>query len=274
MLCICNSLTIFACLKTIISEINFYVAHDTNKCTEKMKKFIYFAVVALCMGFTMASCNNDNNDNKKDEETYKKDLGGGVYEVNSQRFIDLGLPSGLLWAQANLGATAEAETGDYFAWGETAAKTSFTLDNYKWSTYSKYNKTDKITTLEKSDDAATVLWKEPIRMPSKDEFDELYDNCTWDIATRTNAAGEKVTGIEGKSKKNSNTIFFPFAGYIIEDTKWDLNNFGQYWTSNLFTNNTSITEDVAFYHTFAEQVKHEWSSKDRYNGRSIRAVVK
>lgn len=253
----------------------FYVAHDTDKCTTTMKKIFKLAVVALCMGFTMASCSSDDNKGGKEDDSYKKDLGGGIYEVNGQRFVDLGLPSGLLWAETNLGASGEAETGGYFAWGETASKTNFTLEGYKWPTYSKYNTTDNKRTLEASDDAATVAWKEPIRMPSVAEFDELHLNTVCTATTRTNAAGETVSGLEFKSKTNSNSIFMPFAGYYVEGTLYDVNNFGQYWSSNIFTGSEDkIVEDIAFYNTFNETIHNEWSSRDRYNGRSIRAVVK
>lgn len=227
------------------------------------------------MGFTMASCSSDDNKGGKDEESYKKDLGGGIYEVNGKRFVDLGLPSGLLWAETNLGASGEAETGGYYAWGETEARTSFSLETYKWPTYGKYNRTDNKRTLEASDDAATVAWKEPIRMPSVAEFDELHDNCTCTAATRTNAAGATVTGLEFKSKTNSNTIFLPMAGYYYGDILYDVNNFGQYWTCNIFTGSEDkIEEEIAFYNSFNENIHNEWSSRDRYNGRSIRAVVK
>ena len=111
--------------------------------------------------------------------------------ANAQTFVDLGLPSGTLWADRNVGAALPEDFGDYFAWGETTAKS-----NYNWSTlkyceddtgdkFSKYNTkseygiVDNKTTLERSDDAATANWGSDWCMPTPAQFQELYDNCRY-----------------------------------------------------------------------------------------------
>ena len=110
----------------------------------------------------------------------------------AHEYVDLGLPSGLLWATCNVGATSPEDYGDYFAWGETQPK-----DTYEWSTYQycngSYNTltkycsnssygyngfTDNLTTLLPEDDAATANWGGNWRMPTKEEFQELYNNTT------------------------------------------------------------------------------------------------
>lgn len=91
--------------------------------------------------------------------------------VNGHKFVDLGLPSGLLWARNNVGASTPYADGDYYAWGETQTKSSYSWDTYKWgSSPAKYNSSDGKTTLEASDDVATVKWGKECRMPSRAEF--------------------------------------------------------------------------------------------------------
>ncbi len=154
-------------------------------------------------------------------------------------YVDLGLPSGLLWAKCNIGATAPEEVGDYFAWGETAPKTSYNWTgegDYKYGIYdyqdtdnygtTKYNNIDGKTTLEATDDAATTIWGSEWRTPTVDEFNELLTKCTWTATSRNDVSGYEVKG------QNGNSIFIPVSGYRRID---DLNapTSGYYWTSSL-----------------------------------------
>lgn len=133
--------------------------------------------------------------------------------INGHQFVDLGLPSGLLWARTNIGAASSVDDGDYFAWGETEPKFNSDWENYKWGgSCSKYNSSDGKTTLDAEDDAATFNWGAPCRMPDSSEFDELYDRCGWSW----NEDGYLVTG------PNGNTIFFP--------------NSDDYWSRSLSNN--------------------------------------
>ena len=128
--------------------------------------------------------------------------------INNHKFVDLGLPSGLLWAETNVGAASSSDDGDYFAWGETASKSYCDIDSYKWADYNgryyltKYDFSDGKTTLDTEDDAATVNWGAPCRMPNSSEFQELYNKCDWLRLEN----GYLVTG------PNGNTIFFPASG--------------------------------------------------------------
>ena len=128
--------------------------------------------------------------------------------INGHKFVDLGLPSGLLWAETNVGAFAPYADGDYYAWGETETKSSYSWDTYKWgSSTTKYNSSDGKTTLEASDDVATVKWGKECRMPSPAEFQELYNKCDWTWKSSYNgASGYLVTGPSGQ------TIFLPASG--------------------------------------------------------------
>ena len=138
--------------------------------------------------------------------------------------MDLGLPSGVKWATFNVGANSPEESGDYYAWGETSPKSSYTWLNYKWcegsyNMLTKYNcdssngVVDYKTILDPEDDAATVNWGQTWRIPTKAEFDELIENCTW-----TWSSLNGVYGYEIKSNTNENSIFLPAVGYYSENT--------------------------------------------------------
>ena len=149
--------------------------------------------------------------------------------INGHNFIDLGLPSGLLWAETNVGASSASDVGDYFAWGETASKSYYEWKNYKWGddNMTKYNSTDKKTTLDSEDDAATVNWGAPCRMPDSSDFDELYSKCDW-WSWRN---GYLVVG------PNGNTIFFPASS--LRDHK--------YWSRSLVSDDETIAYCIYFY---------------------------
>ncbi len=164
--------------------------------------------------------------------TTNYDGGSTFIVINGHNFVDLGLPSGLLWAETNIGAKTAADDGDYFAWGETEPKESYSWSNYLWNVSEseefadddiiKYNDSDGLNTLDAEDDAATANWGSGCRMPTYSEFNELVDtdNCTWTITTRTTADGSTtIGGYEVRSAKNGNTIFLPASGRRDNDYK-------------------------------------------------------
>lgn len=146
------------------------------------------------------------------------DLGGGIYLVDGHKFVDLGLPSGLLWAETNIGAATATDKGDYFAWGETTPKEDYSWDTYKYGTsesdMTKYNSTDSLTVLENSDDAACVNWGSSCRIPNVNDYFELFDDSsttqTW--TSKTTASGDSINGCEITSVRNGNSIFLPASG--------------------------------------------------------------
>ncbi len=190
-----------------------------------MKRFFCFAVVALCLGLTMASCGDKDKDLEKD-----------AYIINGHRFVDLGLPSGLLWADCNVGAKDDLTEGSYFAWGATNAKKEYWWDNYEYGTsetnITKYNKTDGLTTLERADDAA-ASWGSSCRMPTKAEFEELVKNCTWTKTEYLNSKERSVIVYEVKSNKNDKSILFVISGYYDGVRKLDVGKACHFWTSDL-----------------------------------------
>lgn len=151
--------------------------------------------------------------------------------INGHKFVDLGLPSSLLWATCNIGAVIAADDGRYYAWGETTRK-----DTYNWSTYkygtstddiTKYNSTDGKTVLENEDDVAYVNWGDSCRMPTKKEFEELINNCIWSWSSMTTSSGNSVNGYKIFSEKNGNSIFLPVSSGDGSGVS--------YWSSTLFS---------------------------------------
>ncbi len=155
-----------------------------------------------------------------------------MFETTGHAWVDLGLS--VKWATCNLGANAPEEYGNYYAWGETVTKASYSWSTYQYGTsgnYIKYNETDEKTTLEAEDDAAAVNWGGKWRMPTAAEWTELYRNCAWTWIDNCNGTG--VAGFIVASKTNDNSIFLPAAGCRAYD---DLNLagfYGHYWSSSL-----------------------------------------
>ena len=221
------------------------------------------------------------------------------YFVNSHNnsdheYVDLGLPSGLLWATCNIGANAPEEVGDLFAWGETSPKTTFTQSNYVFfksettepdadgftttnSGYTKYVMEseaskyglqgffDNLSVLEKEDDAAYVLWGEQWRIPTWDDINELRNQCTWTWVTLKGVDGYKVTG------PNGNFIFFPAAGFI-ESYTLSVGQGSMYWGSSLSPTYPKWVASLYFYKVVSDGWHAGGFEGERYYGHSIRPV--
>lgn len=158
--------------------------------------------------------------------------------LNGHNWVDLGLPSGVLWATCNIGASDSLQKGDYFAWGEVTPK-----ENYEWGTY-KYGSgadkltkyctdpregykgfVDSLTVLQPCDDAATVNWGAGWRTPTVEDFEELINACKWEWQK---TKGYLVIG------PNGNSIFLPTTGFKCPTL---LDSYvGKYWASNLKPN--------------------------------------
>lgn len=124
---------------------------------------------------------------------------GSSSEEETCDFVDLALPSGLLWATTNLGATRPEESGYYYAWGETTPNKSL----YDVTTYTDPG----ISNISGTEyDAAYITSGGKWRMPTYDDFSELINNCTWEYTQIGFINGYKVKG------KNGNSIFLPFVG--------------------------------------------------------------
>ncbi|MBR1789090.1 MAG: Ig-like domain-containing protein, partial [Bacteroidaceae bacterium] len=201
---------------------------------------------------------------------------------NGHEYVDLGLPSGTLWATCNIGATTPEDYGDYFAWGETtgynSGKTDFAWSTYKYcngssTTMTKYCNqsnygyngfTDTLTELEPDDDAAYVNWGANWRMPSYDQIVELVSSYTTTTWTSVNGKyGCKIT-----SKSNGNSIFLPAAGYRYNTSLDDAGSKGHYWSRTLYTSNPRNARKLSFSSSSCYALDYNY----RYCGRPVRPV--
>lgn len=192
--------------------------------------------------------------------------------------VDLGLPSGTIWATTNLGASKQEEFGFYYAWGEVEPKVDFTENNYSlWETESgpiyKYNtdsskgEVDNLVRLLPEDDAAYAATAGEWRIPTNDEWEELRTGCDWAV---TSIGG--VSGLEATSKTNGSKLFLPLGGGYVGTLLWNAWADTFYWSMDLALSNTSRA--VAF---LAREINinlgYSWSNIcARRAGVQIRAV--
>ena len=190
---------------------------------------------------------------------------------DEHEWVDLGLPSGTLWATCNVGASSPEEKGDYFAWGETTPKDYYDWSNYKWcngsdSTLTKYCNNsdcgyngfvDNKMELDPEDDAAYVNWGPSWRMPTKEQQDELREYCTIELGYK----GYLVTG------PNGNTLFFPCSGYRYHDTLYVIDSEAIHQSRALNSSNPCRTYALNFIQNY-----FNWCAIDRFHGMTVRAV--
>ena len=238
-----------------------------------------------------ASCSDD-------KEKTSSNGGSSVYKSGTQDghdYVDLGLPSGTLWATCNVGATKPEDSGNLYAWGETTTKVYYDWSTYKYANgdYKKLTKychdyhfgnngfTDSKTTLDLSDDAAYVNWGGKWRMPTYDQQKELMSQCYWVWTENYNnshvkgyivykAKTSSDKGVEiykgealSSSYKLSDAhIFLPavdIAGY-----KYN----GCFWSSSLHTINPCVAWGAYFY---SDEAYYYYDQ--RCYGQSVRAVI-
>ena len=230
-----------------------------------MKKTLLSCLLLLMMAIT-ANAQTNSYDVNKDGNVDISDVVALVnYILNpspdTHEYVDLGLPSGTLWATMNIGADSPEEYGDYFAWGETEEK-----DVYDGSTY-KYYQNDSYVSLG-SDisgteyDVAHVKWGGNWVMPTLVDIKELVDNCTIEWTTLNGVTGQRFI-----SKINNNSIFLPAA-----DFRWGgglpyVGSNGYYWSSTQHPVYSGHAYYLDFYSGSAD-----WYSNGRSLGYSVRPV--
>ncbi len=196
---------------------------------------------------------------------------------NGHEYVDLGLPSGTLWATCNVGANNPEDYGNYYAWGETSTKSTYDYENYRYSTDTWYygtkltkycgvagfgnnGFTDNLTALQSGDDPATASWGSGWQTPSEAQWDELLANTTNEWTTRSGKAGCLFT-----SKKNGQTLFLPASGGRCEFG--EAGSYGYYWSRSLNTDNPYN----AWYFGFLSNDCY-MGHFDRSNGFTVRPV--
>lgn len=167
--------------------------------------------------------------------------------------VDLGSSNGVLWATCNVGAKDSKDAGDFFAWGETETKDSYTNYNYTYK--------DNPKVLPLANDAAHVQWGENWRMPTKEEFDELRTQCKWNSDVQYGT----LSGYEVKSNKTGNSIYLPAAGTFVEQ-RFN-NQEGWYWASTINGQDNSEAECLSIKPNSVES-----NLQSRTDGCTVRAV--
>lgn len=195
---------------------------------------------------------------------------------DSHQAIDLGLPSGTKWASCNVGASKPEEYGDYFAWGETETKDvydSSTYKNGKTFLQEHFFKPDEFK-YEYADlgcniagtkyDVAYVKWGGNWRLPTIEQFEELFNNCHHEWTTLNRVKGYKFT-----SKINGNSIFLPAVGYYYNSGLCNSGSYGCYWSSTQYPSNLSSAYNLYF----CSGDSHT-NYSNRYLGQGVRPVIR
>ena len=188
-------------------------------------------------------------------EVYTEEEDGNTTsDYNGHEYVDLGLS--VKWATCNVGASSPEEYGKYYAWGELSTKDEYTKDNCK-----NRNKYISDFSGDIKYDVATKDWGGNWRIPTKAEFQELIDNCTWIWTSINGYSGYMVI-----SKINDNSIFIPAAGFRYMDP-YSQGKSGDYWSST-----PSENKDTSAYELFFYDDTLEVRGSDRLTGECIRPV--
>lgn len=195
--------------------------------------------------------------------------------------IDLGLS--VQWATTNIQGTGWVNGQTYryhFSWGELHPKLFYDTEHYKFAgetgAMTKYNSSDNLSRLTADDDIVNHLFGGKWRMPTRKEFQELYEGCTWEWTEK-----DGVEGMLGTSKENGKTIFLPADGFFASTASTDdgtfehsvyFKNFVELWTSDLYTENSGLNNAYAVSYRFPKIGEPQWVGTDRSDGLSIRAV--
>ena len=220
---------------------------------------------------------------------YAKSVTGKTYVANNfyqqgllmtkvAEAVNLGLPSGVKWANVNVGATSVTDYGKYFAWGATTDNLSvskpYSWDNTPFYTgngsthsWSKYGSDP--ATLEASDDAARAIWGGSWRMPTMGEFEELLTNTSQEWVANFNSTG--VGGYKFTNKTDeSKFIFLPAAGNYSGTSRYS-SGYGYYWSSTLNSEKVSEARRLEFSSGIAPRMNA--GNDYRYYGFPIRPVL-
>ena len=228
-----------------------------------MKNFNIFSLISEYDNAKSRGVLNEPNVSFVDEDSSVRYL---IDPYNGYEYVDLGLS--VKWATCNVGASSPEQTGLYFAWGETTGYTAeqvtsgvraFTEDEYKAGPAASISAD---LTLEQ--DAAHINMGGKWRMPTKDEYQELLDNCN---VVRTN--DYNGTGVAGKvftSKVNGKSVFFPTVGNCNNSSVNNVGSDGYYLSASW------ESSDLAWYLDFSYNGEYLKSFGSRYRGYSVRAV--
>jgi hypothetical protein len=181
-------------------------------------------------------------------------------------FVDLALPSGLLWAEKNVGANRPEDDGLYFSWGNVDGHTATDGYDFGSSNDGPYASTPGAALtgnipVNPSYDMALHNEGSPCRLPTSDEFVELYNNCSSEWVTVNGVNGRRFT-----SRINGNCLFFPASGYRSGTSLYYRGSLGYYWSSSL-----ASAANARYMRVYSTGVLPA-SANYRFLGFSVRAV--
>ena len=203
---------------------------------------------------------------------------GGVYHVisiesqagiSSQGTVDLGLPSGVLWCEHNVGASRPEDAGLYFSWGNITGHAAGSGYNFSAENYAASAGGSLAGDIPVSDayDMAHHnmggLW----RLPRHSEFFELFSNCTTEIIEQ-----DGIKGIRYTSNINGNSIFFPLTGLWSGTALSYVNELACYMSSKYFTSWGGAGSGIILD---GDEGAEPWPEllDPKYGGYSVRAVM-
>lgn len=221
--------------------------------------------------YSSKSNSNNRRTSKEERRERREERTRAAIEANwfsLGKAIDLGLPSGTIWAGYNLGAESALESGDFYTWGGTeplsmkgsaAAENYFDLDNTLFSFGGR-------TRLTAEYDAAYQEWGGNWQIPTKADFEELLENCSWKQGKINGVKGFQGTGPNGKK------IFFPVKGSCL-DGQWDSELSG-YWACELYNDGGTTKGGIMACVMWEEMEDNFYSAYPRYGFLQIRPVWK
>lgn len=168
--------------------------------------------------------------------------------------IDLGLPSGTLWGDRNVGAKHIYDFGNYYSWGEVVSIEDKIAEKND-------SKITPINISGTSYDAASIELGKSWALPTGEQFAELISSCSWEWDNTDNHSGYMITG------PNGNQLFLPAAGCIFKEGYRYYNQFGYYWTGDRHERTNSMAKVLIIG---IGEINLEFGKK--YVGRSVRAV--
>ena len=234
------------------------------KSTKLAVLVMTFAITAITPMFTSCSSGDENEEENYspngDNSNDGKKLSG---IIDGHEAVDLGLS--VKWATCNYGASSSYGYGNYYAWGETSTRKSYYRDSYKYYNPKTDRDNDLMNNIQGSKYDVAKNWGGNWRMPSKTEFEELVNKCTWKWITVSGTNGYKIIGSNGMS------IFLPANGsYFATEKGAKAGVWGEYWTGT-FKNTTNFYSH-AYALTFTQSKKNV-DGESRYVGLAIRPVT-
>ena len=254
-----------------------------------MKKLFYL-LMSLSLGMATVSCSDEKTN---EDETNKIREGSRTYmgvaeNGDSIYLVDLGLKSGTLWADRNIGADKIEDFGDYYAWGEVTTKEEYSKDTYLYYEgkvkeqgnsdvyYDKFKDIGNDISGNEEYDAVAKIWGKKYMMPTREQCMELVYSCTWEWITLNGINGVKGTGPNGYS------IFIPaggakgkYTGYSNVGESESVGTQGYIWSSTVESPEYCYNIDFSKYSSsFSINATYNYSSYAiRYTGRNERAVA-